>query len=81
MLTTLDGVPVIYDLVAANCDERAAAEVVIQRVQNCDILDDKGFLSLAWQKTIQEQTGNHIWMSKRANQFVQNTPLMPCSIT
>jgi hypothetical protein len=74
MLTTLDGVPVIYDLVAANCDERAAAEVVLQRVQDCDILGDKGFLGFAWQKTIQEQTGNRIWTSKRANQFVQNAP-------
>jgi hypothetical protein len=74
MLTTLDGVPVIYDLVAANCEERAAAEVVLQRVQDCDVLGDKGFIGLAWQKTVQEQTGNHIWTSKRSNQFVQNAP-------
>ncbi len=33
MLTTLDGLPVVYDLVSANTDEREAAEVVLQRVK------------------------------------------------
>lgn len=32
MLTTLDGIPLVYDLVPANWDERDAAEVVLQRV-------------------------------------------------
>jgi hypothetical protein len=38
----------IYDLVAANCDERAAAEVVLQWVKDDNISGNKGFLSLAW---------------------------------
>ena len=75
MLTTLDGIPVVYDLVAANCDERAAAEVVLQRVHNCDILGDKGFIGQAWHRTIKEQTGNQVWTTKRLNQFVQNSPV------
>ena len=50
-LTTLDGIPVIYDLMAANCDKRAAAEVVLQHVQGCDILGNKGFIGQTWQKT------------------------------
>src|SRR5258708_7922152 len=74
MLTTLEGVPVVYDLVAANLDERAAAEVVLQRVQDCDILGDKGFIGQAWQTTIHEQTGNRVWTRNRANQFAQNAP-------
>jgi hypothetical protein len=74
MLTTLDSIPLLYDLVPANCDERAAAEVVLQRVHDCDILGDKGFIGQAWQKAIQEQTGNHIWTTKRTNQFAQNSP-------
>ena len=39
----------VYDLVAANTDERQAAEVVLQRVQDCDIFGDKGFLGDDWQ--------------------------------
>lgn len=74
MLTTLDGIPLVYDLVAANCDERAAAEVVLQRVRDRDILGDKGFIGQTWQQAIQAQTGNQIWTSKRTNQFVQNAP-------
>src|SRR5262245_56332212 len=31
MLTTLEGLPVVYDLVSANTDERDAAEVVLHR--------------------------------------------------
>src|SRR5258705_2901947 len=74
MLTTLDGVPLVYDLVAANTDERAAAEVVLQRVHDRDILGDKGFIRQAWQKTIQEQTCNQGSTSKRANQCLQHSP-------
>src|SRR5437667_9282840 len=40
MLTTLDGLPMVYDLVPANTDERDAAEVVLQRVKDCDIFGD-----------------------------------------
>ncbi len=74
MLTTLNAMPAVYDLVPANCDERAAADVVLQRLWDRDILANKGFIGQAWQKTIHEQTGNHIWTSKRANQFTQNSP-------
>src|SRR5437762_1687788 len=42
MLTTLDGLPLVYDLVPANLDEREAADVVLQHVQDCDIFGDKG---------------------------------------
>src|SRR5438552_3478877 len=74
MLTTLDGLPVVYDLVAANTDERQAAEVVLQRVRDCDILGDKGFLGDAWQADIRQRTGNRVWTTKRANQALQNPP-------
>ena len=72
MLTTLDGVPLVYDLVAANTDEREAAEVVLQRVKDCDIFGDKGFLGDDWQAAILQQTGNRVWTPKRANQVLQN---------
>src|SRR5258708_63078 len=74
MLTTLDGLPVLYDLVSANTDERDAAEVVLQRVKDCDIFGDKGFIGDDWQLEIRQQTGNRVWTMKRANQTNQNPP-------
>src|SRR5215475_4854184 len=74
MLTTLDGMPVVYDLVPANTDERDAAEVVLQRVSDCDIFGDKGFLGDDWQTQVHQQTGNRVWTMKRANQARQNPP-------
>ncbi len=74
MLTTLDGLPVLYDLVPANLDERQAAQVLTQQVRDCDIFGDKGFISDDWQAEVLLQTGNHIWTTKRANQALQNPP-------
>jgi hypothetical protein len=74
MLTTLDGLPLVYDLVAANTDEREAATVVLQRVRECDIFGDKGFIGDDWQADVRQQTGNRIWTAKRANQALQNPP-------
>lgn len=74
MLTTLDGLPLVYDLVAANTDERDAAAVVLQRVRDCDIFGDKGFIGDDWQADMRQQTGNRIWTPKRANQALQNPP-------
>ncbi len=74
MLTTLDGLPVLYDLVSANTDERDAAEVVLQRVKDCDIFGDKGFIGDEWQAQMRQHTGNRIWTGKRANQALQNPP-------
>ncbi len=74
MLTTLDGMPIVYDLVAANTDERAAAEAVLQRVTDCDIFGDKGFLGDEWQAAMHQRTGNRIWTPKRTNQALQNPP-------
>lgn len=74
MLTTLDGLPWRYDLVAANTDEREAAEVVVQWVTDCDILGDKGFIGDDWQADICQHTGNRVWTPKRANQALQNPP-------
>lgn len=73
-LSTLDGLPVAYDLVAAHTDEREAAEVVLGTLQGCHIIADKGFVGEFWQDFIYEQTGNRIWTTKRSNQYVQNPP-------
>jgi len=73
VLSTLQGIPVAYDLVPANLDERLAAEAVIDYLSNCDILADKGFLGFEWQTRIFDQTNNLIWTPKRRNQHVQNS--------
>jgi Transposase DDE domain len=73
VLSTLHGIPVAYDLVPANLDERLAAESVIDYVSYCDILADKGFLGFEWQTSIFDQTHNLIWTPKRRNQYVQNS--------
>jgi hypothetical protein len=44
-LSTLNGVPVAYELVPANTEERVAAETVLCHVHNCDFFCDKGFIA------------------------------------
>jgi hypothetical protein len=73
-ISTLHGIPIVYDLVPANTDERAAAEAVIDHFAFCDIFADKGFLGLKWQTSIFDQTNNLIWTPRRANQKYQNSP-------
>jgi hypothetical protein len=71
-VSTLYGIPIVYDLVPANTDERAAAETVIDYFSFCDLFGDKGFLGLKWQTQILDQTNNLIWTPRRANQHYQN---------
>jgi hypothetical protein len=71
-ITSLKGIPMIYDLVPANLDERQAAEAVIGHFSFCDIFADKGFLVLAWKTQIFEQTHNLIWTPRRLNQSIRN---------
>jgi hypothetical protein len=49
VLSTLDGIPVAYELLPANLDERLAAEAEIDYLSSCDIFADKGFLGFEWQ--------------------------------
>jgi hypothetical protein len=71
-ISTLSGLPMIYDLVPANTDERLAAETVIDCFSWCDIFGDKGFLGHKWQTEILDQTNNLIWTPRRSNQRYQN---------
>lgn len=73
ILSTFNGIPMAYELVSANLDERLAAEAVIDYLASCDILADKGFLGFEWQTRIFDQTNNLIWTAKRKNQYVQNS--------
>lgn len=71
MITTIKGIPIAYDLVPANTDEREAAEAVLRNLQNITVIGDKGFIGVEWQSKIQEQTGNQLLTPKRENQKVQ----------
>jgi len=72
MITSLEGVPVIYDLVPANIDERKAAEAVLDRITNATIIEDKGFLVVEWQEHVQQQTGNTVITPKRKNKKIRH---------
>ena len=61
MVTTLSGLPLVYDLVPANTDERAAAETVLVDIQGCTILADKGFIGVDWQADVGRVTENRIF--------------------
>jgi hypothetical protein len=74
MLTTLDGLPLLYALVAANCDERVAADEVLAQAWGCEVFADKGFIGECWQQEHYDTHGNRIWTAKRVNQTEQNPP-------
>ncbi len=74
VLSTLSGVPLVYALVPAHTDERAAAEAVLCFVRGCHILADKGFIGEDWQQEVSRLTGNQVFTPKRENQHQQNPP-------
>jgi hypothetical protein len=71
-VSTLNGIPIVYDLVPANTDERKAAETVVDHFSFCDFFADKGFLGFTWQTQVFDQTNNLIWTPRRSNQRYQN---------
>jgi Transposase DDE domain len=71
-VTTFSGLPVLFEMVAANTDEREAAEEVLCSLRACDIFGDKGFIGVEWRQEVKEQTGNRVWTAKRVNQKEQN---------
>lgn len=71
-VTTFSGLPVVFEMVAANTDEREAAEEVLCLLRSSDIFGDKGFIGEEWQQEVKEQTGNQVWTQKRVNQKGQN---------
>jgi hypothetical protein len=73
VLSTLKGLPVAYDLVAANTDERQAVEGILQVVYGSDIYGDKGFIGQDWQEEVTRSTGNRIWTIQRENQHQQTS--------
>lgn len=72
-ISSLSGIPLIYDLVPANTDERQAAETLLDQLAGFHLFADKGFLGQAWQADVQRLTGNCIWTPKRRNQSAQQS--------
>jgi hypothetical protein len=72
-ISTLSGIPIVYDLVPASTEERKAAESLLDQLSGFDLFGDKGFLGKAWQTGIKQRTGNTIWTSKRKNQHEQQS--------
>ena len=87
VLSTLKGIPVAYELVSANTDERKAVEGVLQMVHGSDIYGERrecasvakrlwadrlcGFIGQDWQQEVTTATGNRIWTIQRENQHQQ----------
>ena len=71
MLSTLEGIPIAYELVPANTDERAAVERILDMVHGSNVYGDKGFIGQDWQEQITASTGNQIWTTQRENQHHQ----------
>jgi Transposase DDE domain len=75
LLVTADGVPVSFELVPANTDERDAAEEVLPSANpNSIALGDKGFIDEERQAEWKNSYGVSVQTFKRKNQYVKNEP-------
>lgn len=74
LLSTLEGIPLFYELVPANTDERVAADELMEHVQGCELIADKGFIGEYWQQDLEEHLEVTILCPKRVNQKEQNPP-------
>ena len=77
-ISTLEGLPLLYDLVPANTDERKAAETLLDKLSGFGLFADKGFLGEDWQADIRQRTRNQIWTPKRKNQAKQQSKAFEC---
>ena len=72
-ICTLEDLPLLYDLVPANMDERKAAEALLDELSGFSLFADKGFLGEDWQNDVYQRTSNQIWTLKRKNQSKQQS--------
>ena len=70
MISTLKGLPIAYELVSANVDERQAVEGVLEMVRHSNIYGDKGFIGQDRQQQM-NSSRNKIWTIHRDNQHHQ----------
>jgi len=75
MLITADEIPVAFELVPANTDERDAAEEILSVANPGSIaLGDKGFIDEERQKVWEKRYGVSVCTFKRKNQHKRNPP-------
>jgi len=75
LLATSDGIPVAFELVPANADERDAAEEILPEAPAGSVaLGDKGFIDSQRQEEWKRDFGVSVYTFKRANQKVKNPP-------
>jgi len=74
LLTTMEGLPIAYELVPANTDEREASDAVLVVLWQGDVLTDKGMIDHDWQGEWKQRRGVRIWKTKRQNQREQTPP-------
>lgn len=75
MLVTADGIPVAFELVPANTDERDAAEKVLPAANpGSVVLGDKGFIDEERQESWKERYGVPVYTFKKKNQHKKNPP-------
>ncbi len=74
MLCTREGTPVTYDLVAASTDERVAADQVLDRLWQAQVIGDKGFIGEDWQRLYRETRGLQFLTPYRVNQRQTRPP-------
>jgi len=76
-LVTADGIPVAFELVPANADERDAAEEVLHAANSGGVvLGDKGFIDEERQKDWEDRYGIYVYTFKRKNQHKRNPPVV-----
>ncbi|MBC8236422.1 IS982 family transposase [bacterium] len=75
LLATSDGIPVAFEVVPANVDERDAAEEILPSANDGSVaLGDKGFIDSQRQEEWKRDLGVSVYTFKRANQKVKNPP-------
>jgi hypothetical protein len=75
LLVTAEGIPVAFELVPANTDERDAAEEVLSSANpNSVALGDKGFIDEERQVDWKHHYGVSVHTFKRKNQYIKNEP-------
>jgi len=77
MLITTYGIPVAFELVPANTDERDAAEEVLSAAKPGSIvLGDKGFISEERQEAWETHHGVRVCTCRKKNQHEKNPPVI-----
>lgn len=55
-IAILDRIPMVFELVHVNLDEKTTAKAIIDNFSYCNLLTDKGFIGVEWQSKVYNQT-------------------------